>query len=449
MKILVIGNGGREHAIVWKFLRDDPAAEVFCAPGNAGTAERATNVAVSASDVDGIVAWARENKPDFTVVGPEVPLCLGVVDALEAAGFPAFGPCKAAARLEGSKAFAKEVMAAAQVPTAGAEVVRDEAAARAAIARFGVPVVLKADGLAAGKGVMVCMDEKNVESALADLFGGKFGAAAGEVLVEEFLDGEEASVLAFVDGKTVVPLASAQDHKRLLDGDKGPNTGGMGAYSPAPVMTDDMMAVVKAQVLRPVVEEMARRGVPYKGVLYAGLMLTKSGPKVLEFNCRFGDPETQAILPRLASPLLPALRACRDGTLDSCPVEWDPRPAVCVVMVSGGYPESYPKGKPVEGLGEAAALPDSVVFHAGTAKKGGMVVTDGGRVFGVTALGADVKEAVAAAYRAVVKVKFDGAFYRSDIAHRALERLALAAGRTARPPRRAGRSDSVPRSATY
>ncbi len=421
MKILLVGNGGREHAIAWKLLKDDPSVELFCAPGNAGTAAIARNLQIDASDIPALLAWARENAPDFTVVGPEAPLCAGLVDAFEAAGFPTFGPVRAAARMEGSKAFAKEIMAAAQVPTAEAVVVRDEAAAREAVARLGVPVVLKADGLAAGKGVMVCMDAAQVEAALRDLFSeNKFGAAASEVLVEQYLDGEEASILAFVDGKTVVPLASAQDHKRLLDGDKGPNTGGMGAYSPAPAVTPDMLAVVQSQILRPVVEELSRRGIAYKGVLYAGLMLTKSGPKVLEFNCRFGDPETQAILPRLASPLLPALRACRDGVLDASLVSWDPRPAVCVVMVSGGYPGKYPKGVVVEGLDEAAAQPDAVVFHAGTARRGGLVVTDGGRVFGVTALGADVRSAVAAAYRTVVKIKFDGASYRSDIAWRAL-----------------------------
>lgn len=425
MKILVIGNGGREHAIAWKLHKDDPSAVVFCAPGNAGTAEVATNVPVGAGDIAGLLAWALENRPDFTVVGPEVPLCLGIVDAFEKEGLATFGPTAAAAKLEGSKAFAKEIMKAAQVPTAAAEVVHSEAEARAALAKIGVPVVLKADGLAAGKGVMVCMDESQVENALKALFSeSKFGEAASEVLVEEYLDGEEASVLAFVDGKTVVPMASAQDHKRLLDGDKGPNTGGMGAYSPAPVVTEDMLAVVKAQVLQPVVDEMARRGIQYKGVLYAGLMLTASGPKVLEFNCRFGDPETEVILPRLATPLLQALEACRDGTLDSASIQWDKRAAACVVMVSGGYPESYPKGLPISGLDEASTLPDVVVFHAGTSEKDGQIVTNGGRVLTVAALGSGIKEAVATAYKAVVKISFDGAGYRSDIAYRALARLA-------------------------
>lgn len=426
MKILVVGNGGREHAIAWKLREDDPSVELFCAPGNAGTAAIATNLAIPAKDVPGLVAWARENKPDFTVVGPEVPLCLGVADAFQAEGFPIFGPCAAAARMEGSKEFAKDVMRAAQVPTAEAEVVRTAQEAREAVARLGIPVVLKADGLAAGKGVSVCMTAEDVEAAIADMFDArKFGAAADSVLVEQYLEGEEASVLALVDGERVLLLPSAQDHKRLLDGDKGPNTGGMGAYSPAPAMTPDMLAVVESQVFLPVVRELKARGIVYRGVLYAGLMLTANGPKVLEFNCRFGDPETQAVLPRIATPLLELLRATAEGSLDRVKLEVDPRTAVCVVMVAGGYPETYAKGNLVEGLDEAAAQPGVVVFHAGTKPaEGGTVLTDGGRVLGVTALGADVREAVAGAYRGVVKIKFDGAFYRSDIAYRAIDRLA-------------------------
>ena len=427
MKILVVGNGGREHAIAWKLREDDPSAELFCAPGNAGTAAIAVNVPVAAKDVAGLVAWARENKPDFTVVGPEVPLCLGVVDAFQAEGFAIFGPCAAAARMEGSKEFAKDVMRAAQVPTAEAEVVRTAREAWEAVGRLGVPVVLKADGLAAGKGVSVCMTPEDVDAAIADFFDArKFGSAADSVLVEQYLEGEEASVLALVDGERVVLLPSAQDHKRLLDGDKGPNTGGMGAYSPAPAMTPDMLAVVESQVFLPVVRELKARGIVYRGVLYAGLMLTAAGPKVLEFNCRFGDPETQAVLPRVATPLLDLLRATADGALDRVKLEVDPRAAVCVVMVAGGYPETYAKGNLVEGLDEAADQPDVVVFHAGTKPaEGGAVLTDGGRVLGVTALGADVREAVAAAYRGVVKIKFDGAFYRSDIAYRAIARCSV------------------------
>lgn len=424
MKILIIGNGGREHAIAWKLHKDDPSADLFCAPGNAGTAAIATNLPdLKASDVPGLLAWAKEIRPDFTVVGPEVPLCLGLVDEFEAAGLAAFGPCKAAARMEGSKEFAKEIMAAAQVPTAGYTVAHSEAEARAAVAKFGIPVVFKADGLAAGKGVSVCMNEADVEAAIRDMFTeNKFGSSAASVLIEEFMDGEEASILAFVDGEHVLPLSSAQDHKRRFDGDEGPNTGGMGAYSPAPAVTDDMMAVVEAQILYPVVRELAKRGTPYRGILYAGLMLTSHGPKVVEFNCRFGDPETQPIMARLASPLLEPMKACLNGTLDRVEVEWNPDPAVCVVMVAGGYPGSYGKGNAIEGLDEAARVPGVVVFHAGTRRQAGVTVTDGGRVLGVTAVGPDLKETVANAYHAVLKIKYSDAGYRTDIAHRALER---------------------------
>lgn len=423
MKILLIGNGGREHAIAWKLHKDDPDARIFCAPGNAGTASIAQNIPFSATDIDGIADWANEQKPDFAIVGPEAPLCLGLVDRLSEIGIPTFGPVKEAARLEGSKAFAKDVMREAQVPTAAARIVRTEAEAREAVAQFGIPVVFKADGLAAGKGVSVCMCEQDVEVAIGEMFRDrKFGAAAQEVLVEEFLDGEEASILAFVDGKTVVPMVSAQDHKRLRDGDQGPNTGGMGAYSPAPAVTPDMLAVIESQVFRPVVAEMNRRGIVYKGVLYAGLMLTKNGPKVLEFNCRFGDPETQAVLARLDSPLLDPMRACIEGTLETCQIKWSEKPAVCVVLASDGYPENYKKGIPVYGLEEAAQLPEVVVFHAGTKLEDGQVVTNGGRVFGVTARGTSIREAIRNAYQGVLKVKFDNEQYRTDIGYRALER---------------------------
>lgn len=421
MKILVVGNGGREHAICWKLKQDDPSIDLFAAPGNAGTAFLGTNLPIGAEDVPAIVAWAVENKPDFVVVGPEAPLCAGLVDALAAQGIPAFGPTAAGARIEGSKSFAKEILHAANVPTALAEVVQTPEAAREAVARFGVPVVLKADGLAAGKGVIVCASEEEAEAAIDTLLVKR---AFGEtpVLVEQFLEGEEASMLAFVDGANVVPMVSAQDHKRLCNEDKGPNTGGMGAYSPAPVMTKEMEEVVRNRVFAPVVAELASRGIDYKGVLYAGLMLTKDGPKVLEFNARFGDPETQCILPRLASPLLPILRACVEGSLTPDLVRWSPAPCVCVVMVSGGYPGAYSKGEKISGLAESAERQGVVVFHAGTALKGGSVVTSGGRVLGVTAMGPDLKEALSRAYHAVLDIKFERAFYRTDIAYRALKR---------------------------
>ena len=422
MKILVIGNGGREHAIVWKLRADDPSAKLFCAPGNAGTAAIAVNIAIAADDVPSIVNWAQVNKPDLVVVGPEVPLCLGLVDALATVGIPAFGPCKAAARLEGSKKFAKEVMAAAQIPTARCAVVRTAEEARKAVAEFGIPVVIKADGLAAGKGVSVCTTPDAVEEAIKTMFlDHAFGDAASEVLVEEFLVGEEASVLAFIDGETAVPLASAQDHKRLQDGDQGPNTGGMGSYSPAPCMTADMLAVVQSQVFKPVIAELKARGIVYKGILYAGMMLTANGPRVLEFNCRFGDPETQCILPRLESPLAEAMMACVEGRLAACEIRWSPDPCACVVMASGGYPGGYEKGMPVEGLADAAKVKGVQIFHAGTALANGGVVTSGGRVLGVTATGPTLEETLKRAYSAVLKIKFDGAQYRTDIAYRALK----------------------------
>lgn len=423
MKILVVGNGGREHALCWKLKRDDPAVELFCAPGNAGTAALGTNVDVVAEDVPAVVAWARAHRPDLTIVGPEVPLCAGLADGLADAGLRVFGPSQAAARMEGSKQFAKEVMTKANVPTAKARVVTSAEQARDAIAAFGIPVVLKADGLAAGKGVMVCTTPAEAEDAVRTLFVERaFGEAGRDVLVEEFLEGEEVSMLAFVDGATVVPMVSAQDHKRLKNGDEGPNTGGMGAYSPAPAMAPDMQDVVMNRVFRPVVTELASRGIDYKGVLYAGLMLTRNGPKVLEFNCRFGDPETQCILPRMASPLVPVLQACIDGTLTADAVRWLPAACVCVVMVSGGYPGTYEKGAKITGLDEASQVKDVAVFHAGTALRNGAVVSNGGRVLGVTAIGETVAAAVRSAYHAVMRIKFDRAHYRTDIAHRALER---------------------------
>jgi len=423
MKILVVGNGGREHAICWKLKTDDAAVALFCAPGNAGTAEHGINLPIPAEDVPGIVAWAAEHRPDLVVIGPEVPLCAGLADALAEIGVSVFGPSGEAARMEGSKNFAKTIMAAANVPTAKSRVVSNESEARAALAEFGLPVVLKADGLAAGKGVIVCATKAETEAAVQTLLVDRaFGTASLDVLVEEFLEGEEVSMLAFVDGATIVPMVSAQDHKRLKNGDEGPNTGGMGAYSPAPAMTADMHEVVMSRVFRPVVAELAARGIDYKGVLYAGLMLTAKGPKVLEFNCRFGDPETQCILPRMATPLLPVLQACAEGTLSPGLVAWKPEACVCVVMVAGGYPGSYDKGARITGIEEATAAKNVAVFHAGTTLLNGVVCTNGGRVLGVTATGNGIAEAVRTAYHAVLRIKFERAHYRTDIASRALER---------------------------
>ncbi len=423
MNILVVGGGGREHAIAWRLAQDSCRPTLFCAPGNAGTAALAMNLPISAEDVPGLLAWAREHRPDLTVVGPEVPLCLGLADALAAEGLRVFGPCQAAARLEGSKLFAKEIMTAAGVPTARSQAFDNAAAAVAALAGFSLPVVIKADGLAAGKGVIIAQTRDEAVAAIRSmLVDAVFGAAGAQVLIEEFLEGEEASILALVDGERAVILPSSQDHKRVFDHDQGPNTGGMGAYSPAPVVTPELLPVIMNTVILPVVRELKKRGIVYKGVLYAGLMIGSRGINVLEFNARFGDPETEALLPRLTGDLIPALEACIDGTLRDALVKVRPEVAVTVIMAAGGYPGPYTKGTPIYGLADAAKVPDSMVFHAGTALKDGQVVASGGRVLAVTALGKDLETAVARAYRAAEKIRFEGAHYRTDIAHRAFNR---------------------------
>jgi phosphoribosylamine--glycine ligase len=422
MKILVIGGGGREHALLWALARDPRKPVLFCAPGNAGTADLAETVPVAAEDVDGLLAWALKHRPDFTVVGPEAPLCDGLVDRFQEAGLRVFGPCREAARLEGSKIFSKEVMNAAGVPTAHSASFSDPAAALAYVRQMGAPLVVKADGLAAGKGVYVCATLAEAEEAVRrSLVENRHGEAGKTILVEEFLSGEEVSMLALVDGAKVVLLDSAQDHKRIYDDDRGPNTGGMGAYSPAPVMTPEWRPIILEQVFGRVLSELKHRGIVYKGVLYAGLMMTPKGPRVLEFNCRFGDPETQALLPRLASPLLPALEACVDGTLTDAHVAWKPAACVSVVMAAQGYPGAYPKGRVIRGLDAAAKLDDVIVFHAGTELRGGTAVTAGGRVLGVTALGRTLSEAIGQAYKAVDKIQFDGFQVRRDIGARALK----------------------------
>ena len=435
MKILVVGSGGREHAIAWRLAQDKEGHELYCAPGNAGTAAIATNVAVAAEDIDGVVAWATANHPDLVVVGPEAPLVKGLVDALQKIGVPAFGPVAAGARMEGSKRFAKEVMDAAGVPTGKAEVFTDAAAAKAALPSFGLPVVIKADGLAAGKGVIVAETTEDAESAIDDmLVGNKFGAAGAEVLIEEFLHGEECSILALVDGENAVLLPSSQDHKRVFDGDKGPNTGGMGAYSPAPVVTADKLPEIKEKIILPVVRELKKRGITYRGVLYAGLMvndansnphgpLAKSGStvNVVEFNARFGDPETEAVLPRLGGSFATALLHAAKGRLKDEDVVVKDEAAATVIIASGGYPGSYEKGKEISGLGEAAAA-GAIVFHCGTKTADGKILTSGGRVLSVTGMGATLREAVDKAYAGVGKIAFDKMFYRKDIAHRAFDR---------------------------
>lgn len=432
MKILVVGSGGREHAITWRLSQDEEKHELYCAPGNAGTAQVATNVPIKAEDVEGIVCWAVDNRPDLVVVGPEAPLVLGLVDALEAEGVKAFGPVAAGARMEGSKRFAKEVMLAAKVPTGRAEVFKDPIAAKAALASYGLPVVIKADGLAAGKGVVVAETISQAEAAIDDmLVGNKFGVAGSEVLIEEFLDGEECSILAMVDGERAVLLPSSQDHKRIFDGDKGPNTGGMGAYSPAPVVTDAMLDDIRDKIILPVIRELKNRGITYRGILYAGLMVTPEGGRiaqsgsyvnVVEFNARFGDPETEVVLPRLGGSFAQAMLHAACGCLSKEDIVVKPEVAATVIVASGGYPGAYEKGKVVSGL-EAAAKKGAVVFHCGTAKTGEDFVTSGGRVLSVTGLGATLREAVDLAYAGVGEISFERAFYRRDIAHRAFDRM--------------------------
>ena len=423
MKILVVGSGGREHAIAWRLAQDSCKPTLFCTPGNAGTASFCQNIAISAEDIPALLAWAVEQRPDLTVVGPEVPLCLGITDVFTAQGLRVFGPCQAGARMEGSKLFSKEVMQAAGVPTARSQSFSEVNAALAALDAFELPVVIKADGLAAGKGVVIAQTRAEAEEAIRSmLVDAVFGAAGANVLIEDFLEGEEASILALVDGEHTVLLPASQDHKRIFDNDQGPNTGGMGAYSPAPVVTDAMLPAITEKVILPVVRELKARGIVYKGVLYAGLMIGKKGINVLEFNARFGDPETEAVLPRIAGDLIPALEACIDGTLHDGLIQIRPEAAATVVMAAGGYPGNYVKGTAIHGLSDAATVSGSVVFHAGTRLKDGAVVTAGGRVLAVTALGADLKTAVGRAYEAVAKISWEGAQYRKDIARRAFNR---------------------------
>ncbi|AUT99858.1 phosphoribosylamine--glycine ligase [Morganella morganii] len=425
MNILIIGNGGREHALAWKAAQSPLAANVYVAPGNAGTAQEPnlTNVDISATDIDGLVAFARANNIGLTIVGPEAPLVMGVVDAFNAAGLTIFGPAKGAAQLEGSKAFTKDFLARHHIPTADYQNFTEVEPALAYLDKTGAPVVIKADGLAAGKGVIVAMTLKEAQDAVHDMLAGNaFGDAGHRIVIEEFLTGEEASFIVMVDGKNVVPMATSQDHKRVGDNDTGPNTGGMGAYSPAPVVTDTVHQRVMEKVIYPTVEGMAAEGHTYQGFLYAGLMIDEHGePKVIEFNCRFGDPETQPIMMRLQSDLVELCLAGAQGKLAGKTSQWDPRPALGVVMAAGGYPGDYRKGDVISGLDVQEA--DCKVFQAGTALKEGAVVTDGGRVLCVTALGEDIAQAQKQAYAALKHIHWDDAFCRSDIGYRAIARL--------------------------
>ncbi|MBI2441185.1 MAG: phosphoribosylamine--glycine ligase [Lentisphaerae bacterium] len=423
MKILIVGGGGREHALCWKIVQDKRRPELYCAPGNAGTAELGVNLNIAAEDLDALAAWARREKPELTVIGPEAPLCAGLTDRLQTEGLRVFGPSRAAAQLEGSKVFAKSVLLAAGVPTAQAQTFTDAEQALAYVRAAASPLVIKADGLAAGKGVLICSTQREAEEAVREVMVRQaFGTAGRQILVEEFLEGEEVSMLAFVDGRRAVLLPSAQDHKRALDDDQGPNTGGMGAYSPAPMETGKFRQMILEKIFNPTLAELNRRGITYQGVLYAGLMVTASGPKVLEFNCRFGDPETQAVLPRLAGDLLPILEACINKNLLPEQVACRPAACVCVVMAAGGYPGQYRKGDVISGLKEATALDGTIVFQAGTKLDGERVVTSGGRVLGVTALGPTLAQSAEKAYRAVERIAFANAHFRRDIAAKGMKR---------------------------
>ena len=422
MKVLVIGQGGREHVLSWKLAQSPRVTQVFCAPGNAGTEQDATNVDISADDTERLVKFAREEGIDLTVVGPEAPLVAGIADEFQAAGLRVFGPSRAAAQLEGSKAFSKQVMRQARVPTAEFQVFGDAANALQYVEeREEAPLVVKADGLAAGKGVIVCATREEARQAIQQtMVDQAFGAAGSQIVIEERLVGQELSVLALVDGRTIVALESAQDHKAAWDGDRGPNTGGMGAYSPAPIATAEVMDEVIQKVLIPMVHTMRANRQVFRGILYAGMMLTSQGPKVLEFNVRFGDPEAQPVLMRLKTDLFDLLVAAADGRLRDFPeLEWDERPSICVVMASEGYPDSYETGRPIRGLESAAELADTKVFHAGTIRSGDQVVNAGGRVLGVTTLGDDLSDAKRKCYEAVKCIRWDGAWCRKDISDKA------------------------------
>ena len=425
MKILVIGGGGREHALAWKAAQSPDVEKVYVAPGNAGTARepKLENVAIGVEDIDALLAFAKDNDIALTIVGPEAPLVIGLVDAFNAAGQRCFGPTKGAAQLEGSKAFTKDFLARHNIPTGSYGNFTDVDKALAYVREQGAPIVIKADGLAAGKGVIVAMTLEEAESAVRDMLAGNaFGEAGHRVVVEEFLEGEEASFICMVDGKNILPLATSQDHKRVGEGDTGPNTGGMGAYSPAPVVTPEIHARIMSEVIEPTVQGMAAEGNPYTGFLYAGLMIDADGaPKVIEYNCRFGDPETQPILMRLQSDLVGLCNTALDGKLDQTTTQWDLRAAMGVVLAAGGYPGDYDKGLVISGLDNADSA-DSKVFHAGTASQGDDVITAGGRVLCATALGDTVSEAQQKAYALAKKLHWDGAFYRNDIGYRAITR---------------------------
>ncbi|MGH6825509.1 phosphoribosylamine--glycine ligase [Methyloceanibacter sp.] len=424
MNVLLIGGGGREHALAWKLKQSPLLDMLYCAPGNAGIAEIADCVALDVGDHDAVASFCKDKQVGLVVIGPEAPLVAGLTDDLEAQGIKVFGPSKGAAQLEGSKGFTKDLCARAGIPTASYARFSDAAAAKAYLAAQKLPIVIKADGLAAGKGVTIAATRAEAEAAIDACFGGAFGDAGTELVIEEFLRGEEASFFALVDGRCALPLATAQDHKRAYDGDRGPNTGGMGAYSPAPIMTGELCRRTMLEIIEPTVLAMADAGTPFKGVLYAGLMIEDGAPKLIEYNVRFGDPECQALMLRLKSDLLPALLATAEGRLASVELEWSGDPALCVVMAAKGYPGAYAKGTEIRGLDAAARNPDVQIFHAGTKRNGDRILADGGRVLGVTARGRDIREAQASAYAAVDKIEWPEGFCRHDIGWRAVAREA-------------------------
>lgn len=420
MKILVVGGGGREHALVWKLQQSPRVKQVLCAPGNAGISKIASCVNIAAEDMQGLLAFAKQEEIDLTVVGPEIPLTNGIVDLFQKEGLKIFGPSQAAAEIEGSKALAKDLMAKYNIPSARYATFDNAEEARAYVTKYGAPCVIKADGLAAGKGVIVAMDDETALAAVDIIMAERaFGRAGDRVVIEEFLEGEEVSILAFVDGDTIVPMVASQDHKRVGDQDTGPNTGGMGAYAPAPIYTPELAKVVEKEILYPTVQAMAAEGRTYQGVLYAGLMITPKGPKVLEFNARFGDPETQPVLALLETDLVDIIEAILEGRLSEQPVKWKNEAAVCVVMAAAGYPGRYAKGMEITGFDQVPAGVE--VFHAGTALRDGQVVVTGGRVLGVTATGKDIPSAIDRAYQGVQAIHFEGAHYRKDIGKKALK----------------------------
>ena len=423
MKIAVLGMGGREHTLVWKLIQGKEVEKVYCIPGNAGTASIAENVPLEDKSFESIASFVKENKIDLTVIGPEAPLTEGIVDFFQEKGLKVFGPNKKAAIIEGSKIFTRELLQKYKIPSA--EFAHFDSAEKALeyLHQKGAPIVVKADGLAAGKGAIVCETVEEAEDAIKKIMvDAAFGEAGKKVVLEEKLVGEEASFLVFTDGETIKPMVSSQDHKAVFDGDKGPNTGGMGAYSPAPVMTKELEKEVIETIMRPTIDAMKKEGREYAGILYAGLMITENGPKVIEFNCRFGDPETQPLLMRLESDLVPILQSCMNKTLADQEIKWSEKAACCVVMASGGYPGSYEKGMEISGLEEANALKETVVFHAGTKLDGETVLTNGGRVLGITSLGNSIKESIENAYKAVEKISFEKAYFRKDIGQKALNR---------------------------